>query len=452
MRAAWILFDTLLIVALGGLAPSSAMCQNAPPKAELLAAADQAWTARKFDDAFERYKAVLEQDSTSLPALFRVATVLGWRRDLEHSAALFRVYLRLAPRDDDARLGLARTLAWRGDYAQSVAICDSVVARDPRREDALQLRAQALAWSVARSASLTPTVSTTDDSDDNRATTYLVRGTAPSLWNALAVGDASYRVADFGAEHGTSATLRGSSSWSQSDGEWTLRTEVGAARVDATYAPGSTHETRVLPVLGLRLTARPLRWITTGGSITRAPFDETASLMLAGIATTSIEADAGAALGSRVDLSGESGWTRLSGGSGPNSRISGSGSLRWSPTTVASFAANVRGFAYDHAAFDGYFAPKHYLLAELSGRARLGGELGWGLESEIGLGDQTIGLFDSSHGSRFAQRATMAIAYRPLPGFEWVLTGGFANVASPTTISSTDYRAYTLSIQGRLRL
>ena len=452
MRAAWIFLDTLLATGLGVLAPTSAICQSAPPTAQLLAAADQAWTARKFDDAFDRYRAVLEQDSTSLPALFRVATVLGWRRDLEHSAALFRVYLRLAPADDDARLGLARTLAWRGDYTHAIAICDSVVARDPRRQDALQLRAQAVGWSVARSPSLTPTVSTTDDSDDNRATTYLVRGTIPSLWNALTVGDASYRVADFGAEHGTSTTLRASSSWSQIDGDWMLRAETGAARVEATYAPGATHESRVLPVLGLRFTERPWRWITAGGTFTRAPFDETASLMLAGIATTSVEADADAALGPRVDLSGDGGWTRLSGGSGPNTRLSGSGSLRWSPIAIASIAASVRGFGYDHAAFDGYFAPKHYLLAELSGRARLGGELGWGLESEIGLGDQTIGLFDNSHDSRFAQRATVAVVYRPVPGFEWELSGGFANVASPTTMSSADYRAYTLSIKGRLRL
>jgi hypothetical protein len=205
-------------------------------------------------------------------------------------------------------------------------------------------------------------------------------------------------------------------------------------------------------LLGLRFTHRPAAAITVGGTVTRAPFDETAPLMLAGIATNSIGADADAALGSRLDLSGDGSWTRLSGGSGPNSRVGGTGSLRWSATTFASIAATVRGFAYDRAAFDGYFAPKEYLLAEMSGRLHIGGEIGWAFDSELGLGNQSIELFDTSRADRFAQRATLAIAYRPVPGFEWALSGGFANVASPTTISSADYRAYTFSIRGRLRL
>ena len=445
---------TLLIAALSALAPAVARTQSAPGVAELLAAGDQAWSARRFDDALADYQAVLKQDSTSLRALFRVATVLGWHRELQRSAALFRVYLHHAPTDDDARLGLARTLAWQGDYEQAMAICDSVLARDPQRQDALQLGAQALAWRVARSPSLEPIVSTTDDSDDNRATTYLVRSSlaSPSFWNAQVLADASYRVADFGVEHGTSTTLRATSTWAQSDGRWTLRAEAGAARVEATDAPGSTRETRVLPLLGLRFAERPVRAISFGGSVTHAPFDETASLMLAGIATTSTEADADVTLGSRFDLSGDGSWTRLSGGSGANSRVSGSGALRWSATTFASIAAGVRGFACDHVAYDGYFAPKTYLLAEMSGRVHVGSELGWGLDSEIGVGNQTIVLFDNSRAARFAQRATVAVAYRPVPGFEWSLSGGFANVATPTTISSANYRAYSLAIKGRVRL
>jgi hypothetical protein len=121
-------------------------------------------------------------------------------------------------------------------------------------------------------------------------------------------------------------------------------------------------------------------------------------------------------------------------------------------TRVLSIAAGARGFAYEHAAFDGYFAPKRYLLAELSGRLHLGGDLGWGLDSELGLGNQTIVAFDDSRAGRFAQRMSAMFVYRPAPGVEWALSGGFANVASPTTISSADYRAYTLAIKGRVRL
>ena len=78
--------------------------------------------------------------------------------------------------------------------------------------------------------------------------------------------------------------------------------------------------------------------------------------------------------------------------------------------------------------------------------------MGWALESEVGLGSQTITAFDDSHIGRFAQRANASILYRPVPGVEWSLSGGFANVASPATISSADYRFYTVAIKGRVRL
>ena len=429
-----------------------AAAQTEATVSELLTSADLAWSARRYDDAFARYRAVLLRDSTAERAVFRMATLLAWHKELDRSASLFRRYLHLAPTDDDARVGLARTLAWQGKFDQAIAICDSVVARDPRRVDARELAAQAQAWRAAQSPSLEPIVLTTDDSDDNRATTYLLRGGLSSLWNARIVADASYRIADFGVERGTSTTLRGASTWAQGDGQWTFRAETGAARADVTDAPGSPHATRVLPLLGLRLMERPTPAFTVGGTITHAPFDETASLMLAGVATTSIGGDAAAALGSHFDLSGDGSWMRLSGGSGPNTRLSASGSLRWSATTFASLAASVRAYSYDHGAFDGYFAPKEYVLAEMSGRLHLGSEVGWELDSEVGLGNQTIALFDDSHGARFAQRATLAVGYRPVRGFEWALSGGFANVASPTTISSADYRVYTISIRGRLRL
>lgn len=504
-------------VALAAAVPGAARGQSEPRVADLLASADQAWAARKYDDAFSAYQAVLRRDSTAGRAVFRMATLLGWRNDLDHSVSLFRLYLRLMPADEDGRIGLARTLAWRGNYDEAIAICDGVLASNPRERDAALLGAQAVAWSgklqqaiaryegwlsthaqdadawvalaqvwrwagrpeetrqalrhavaeapnnadarvqlewadVALSASFEPTITTTDDSDDNRATTYVMGGGLASPWSARLLANASYRVADFGAEHGTSAALRASSSLSPMNGRWTLRGEAGAVRLDASSAPGAPDETRLLPLLSARLSGHLSPAISLGGSVTRAAFDETASLMLAGIATTSMDADADVTLRPRLGIGGGASWTHLSGGSGPNSRLAGSGSLRWSATKFASIAATVRGFEYDHAAFDGYFAPKRYLLAEMSGRLHLGGELGWGLDSELGLGDQTIVAFDDSHVGRFAQRVSVAIAYRPAPGLEWSLSGGFANVASPTTISSADYRAYTLSLKGRVRL
>jgi tetratricopeptide (TPR) repeat protein len=507
----------LAVLAVVALSPTIGSAQSEPRLPEVLASADQAWKAGKYDDAFDQYSAVLRRDSTSARAVFRVATLLGWRNDFDGSVSLFRLYVRMAPGDDDGRIGLARSLAWSGRFDQSVALCDSVLAANPGQRDAVLLAAQAIAWSgnlqraiaryrrwlaahgddseawtalaqtwrwagraeetrqalqhaliadpknatartqlqwaeAALSPSFEPTISSTDDSDDNRSTTYLVRGGIAAPWSARLVADASYRAADFGTMHGTAATVRASSSWSPLGGQWTFRGELGATHLDGTDASGNGHATRLEPVASMRLSGRLTPKLSLGGGAAHAAFDETAALIHAGIATTSIDADADLTLRPRVSLGGGASWTRLSGGSGANGRVAASGTLRWSATRALSLAAAIRGFGYEHAAFDGYFAPRRYLLAELTARLRAGGDLGWGLESELGLGNQTITAFDNTSVGRFAQRLSGGIGYRPAPGMEWSLTAGFANVASPTTVSSADYRAFTLSIKGRVRL
>src|SRR3954466_6902087 len=96
----------LAIAVLCGLAPAPLAAQAEPRVSEVLASADEAWGAGKYDVAFERYQTVLRRDSTPARAAFRVATLLAWRNDLDRSVALFRFYLILAPGDDDGRIGL----------------------------------------------------------------------------------------------------------------------------------------------------------------------------------------------------------------------------------------------------------------------------------------------------------------------------------------------------------
>jgi len=500
------------------LAATRATAQVAePPTAELLATADQAWKAGQYDEAFNRYQLVLRRDSTAARAAFRVATVLAWRNDLDHSATLFRHYLRLAPSDDDGRVGLARTLAWAGHYDQALVLIDSVLAAAPGHREATLLAAQTLAWSgnlsgaiaryerwldthpndavvwselartwqwagrnanardalrraaeadpanteiraqlamadAATSPSMEPTISSTDDSDDNRTTTYSLRGGLAAPWSARLLADASYRTAELAALHGTSTTVRASSSWTPMNGRWTLRGDIGAARLDADEGIGTPTVSHLEPLASMRLSGRLTPRLSLGGTASRTAFDETAALIYAGVATTSAGVDGDFALTPRLGIGGGGEWTRLTGGSGPNSRLAGSGAIRWSLRKWVSVAAGVRGFGYQHGATDGYFAPKRYLLSEASSRLRLGGDLGWGMESEIGLGDQSITAFDDSRASRFAQRVSARLLYRPTPGMEWGLSGGFTNVASPTAISTADYRSYTVALEGRVRL
>ena len=513
------LHPLLLLFALLVAAPTRFEAQS-EPATEALASADRAWAAGKYDDAFARYQTVLRTDSTSMRALFRVATVLGWRNDFDGSVSLFRAYLRLSPRDEEARVALARTLAWSGRYDQALAICDSVLEANPGQRDAALVGAQVLGWrgnlrgaigryqswlsthpndaeawigmgqvwnwsgrpGQAREAlqralavapnnasaraqldlttfsldpSLEPTLTSTNDSDDNRTITYAMAGGWAAPWNARLLGEAHYRVADLGTRRGTAATMRASSSWTPFDGQWTIRGELGAARLDATDAtdsPGAPHVTHVDPIVSARLSGRLTHRLSLGAGVTRVAFDETAPLILAGIASTTIDADGDIGIRPRLSLGGSGGWTRLTGGSGPNTRVAASAALRWSARPFLSFAGLVRGFTYQHAAFDGYFAPKQYVLAEINSRFRLGGELGWAVESEVGLGNQTITAFDNSRSGRLAERATATVLYRLAPGVEWGVSGGFANVASPTTISSADYRSYSVALKGRMRL
>lgn len=505
-----------LTLAFAAVLPAFARAQDQPRISKLMTAGDQAWTARKYDDALRLYDEVLSRDSTSERATFRVATILAWHNNLDRSIALFRKYLTLVPGDNDGRVALARTLAWRGDYRVALAICDSVVSATPENRDAALLAAQTLAWSgqlvaaagrysdwlgrhandvegwnslaqvwrwagrserarealrhalaveptnavalaqlewteVALAPSVEPGVTSTDDSDQNRTLTYLVRAGFAAPWNSRVQTDASFRTADYGIAHGSSATMRASSSWTPVDGAWTLRGEVGAVQLDGSDG-ASARSAHTEPLASLRWSGRVAPRVSLGADISRAAFDETAALIFEGIAATNVEGDADVILRPGLSLGAGGGWTRLTGGSAPNSRLGGSAALRWTVTKTLSIAADVRGFGYDHAALDGYFAPKGYLLAEAGARLHLGGELGWALDSELGLGDQHITAFDNSSAARFAQRCNVSVAYRPVPGLEWSVGGSFANVASPTTISSADYRAFSLAIKGRVRL
>ena len=506
----------LVGLALATLAPSLTSAQGEPRVPELVAAGDQAWAASRYDDALRSYSEVLRRDSSSARALFRVATLLSWRNELDRSVALFRKYLTVSPGDADGRVALARVLAWRGDYVQALAECDSMRRENPENRDAALLAAQTLAWSgrldsatsryddwlarhpkdadawnalaqvwrwsgrserardalrhaldaepanatalaqmqlteVALAPSAEPAITSTDDSDQNRTLTYLVRAGLVAPWSARVQTDVSFRTADLGLAHGTSTTVHASSSWTPLDGAWTLAGGLGVAQLGGDDGSG-TRTTHTEPIASARLSGRFASRMSLGVGVERGAFDETAALIYSGIANTTVDGDADIALRRNLSLGGGGGWARLTGGSAPNTRLAGSGALRWTLTRSLSVAAGVRTFGYDHAAADGYFAPKRYLLAEGSARLHLGGDLGWGLDSELGLGHQRITAFDDSNAGRFAQRFNIAAAYRPVPGVEWSLGGSFANVASPTTISSAEYRAYSVSLKGRLRL
>ena len=137
----------LLAIALLCLAPAHAGAQRERRLPDVLAAADAAWKAGNHAEALAGYEEVVRRDSTFARALFRLATLLAWRNELDRAVVLLRKYCLLAPTDDDGRAALARTVAWSGRYDESIAMYDSLLARNAGQRDAALGAAQALAWS-----------------------------------------------------------------------------------------------------------------------------------------------------------------------------------------------------------------------------------------------------------------------------------------------------------------
>ena len=112
-------------------------------------------------------------------------------------------------------------------------------------------------------------------------------------------------------------------------------------------------------------------------------------------------------------------------------------------------AVGGRQFAYDTTSSDGYFSPKRYTLTEGSLRGKLGGELGWNAEGDVGAGNQNFQLFGVSSTSRLAERALLSAGYRFDPAHEFAAAASYANVAAPGQSSGSEYRYYSFTLRAR---
>ncbi|MFN2564198.1 MAG: tetratricopeptide repeat protein [Gemmatimonadaceae bacterium] len=502
----------LAAAALIALCSPSARAQSTRTVAELIAAGDAAWTARRHDAARQAYAEVVRRDSSYSRAVYRLGTLLAWKHSLDDALALYRLYSRLEPRDADGPLAVARTLGWASRYGEALATYDSLLARDRRMRGAALGRAQTLAWSgklresrrayeewlrdhasdadawcglaaalhwgghtrAARealrralevepahaearaqlrwveatlSASLEPSVVTTNDTDDNRSTLYSVSAGLPLFAGARGTFAGSHRLADLATLHGTATTGRAAVRWSPGAGRVTLRGELGATALRG-GARGGVDSSSTELLAGARVSGRLGRGVSAGVGVARAAFDETAALIVGGLSTTSVDGDFDWALPARLSLGAGVSRAAIAGGTVANTRLAASGALRWTPRRGTSFAVGGRTFGYAREVYDGYFAPKRYRLIEGSVRMSLGREFGWAVEGEAGAGQQSITFFGGGTNAQLASRGTVALIYRWAPGVEWKLSGGLANAASPTTISSAEYRTWNVGVGG----
>jgi tetratricopeptide (TPR) repeat protein len=373
-----------------------------------------------------------------------LARVIGWRGDLARSEETWRQVLVTDPADPEALTGLAQVLRWQGRQSDAETALESALRANPTYGDARAL------LRLVR-ADLRPSVTITgigsNDSDDNRATTFLLDYVARAWWNGAIGGRYTGRSANFATVDSRADAINAFARWQP--GTWQFRVDGGATRHSSTLATSPATK-RTIGNAALSAGGKVGRALALGVSASRAPFDETALLIANGVITSAVGGEAVIALPGRFTLSGAASHTRLTGGTRENTRDGFSSRLRWSHNRSWSLAVGGYQYGYDTTSVDGYFSPRRYTLAEVSGRGRIGGELGWNAETDIGLGRQTVDLFGATPGSRAAERAALSLGYRFDPGHELTASGGYANVAAPGQTGGSEYKASTFSLRARV--
>jgi len=406
--------------------------------------AEAAFRRGDYRVARAAYERVLAADSTNVRALYQLAILDSWDGRLARSLERFGRLRRRAPQDGDIMVAQARVLAWADRTAAAGALYDSVLARTPDRTDALAGRARTVAWSgdldraeglwrealarhvdepelliglaqtlywkgqpavaegyAARAralapqdrtvlelerelrAAIRPSVRTTvDGAGDSDGNTFVaqeayyeaslstaVRGTLRAGWRRAsfqAIGGASYGVggqvsAPLGAKAGVQAGL-------------------GVRRLEPDGGVGSTP---LMAVLGLRL--RPGRDVAGGIGYSRAPFDETATLIASGLVVNALDGSVDVAPSSHWSLSGGGGGAWLSDG---NRRYSAVAAVlaRVLPGVQVGPFARVMGYRQRGS---GYFSPNRFSVLEGRGTADWR-RTRWGVRADAGVGSQQV--------------------------------------------------------------
>jgi tetratricopeptide (TPR) repeat protein len=375
-----------------------------------------------------------------------LARVIAWRGELQRSERAWREVLDIRPNDAEALTGLAQILSWQGRPSDAETALQLALRANPSYGDARTL----LRWVQADlRPSATITALGTNDSDHNRATTLLVDYARPGWWNTTLGGRYTGRRANFAAIDSRTDGVDVFARWQP--GTWQVRADAGVAHHSSTLIVSPT-KPPTMGSGGLQVSGILGRALKLSVGASRAPFDETALLIANGVVSSEYSGEAELALPARFTLAGGASRARLTGGSSDNTRDAFSSTLRWSRNRQWSIAVGARQFGYDTTSTDGYFAPRRYTLAEVSGRGRVGGLLGWNADADLGLGRQSIEFFGSSAGSRLAERAALSAGYRFDPSREITFSGGYANVAAPGQTGGSEYRMYSFALRARLGL
>jgi tetratricopeptide (TPR) repeat protein len=435
-----------------------------------------AWAGR-FDEALPAYKKWTASHSWDRDAAIEYARALAWNGQLADAEALYGELSRTG--NASATKGLARVIAWRGDLQRSEETWRKVLVTDPNDPEALTGLAQILSWQGRQSdaesalqhalhanpaygdarsllrfveADLRPSVTVSalgsNDSDKNRATSFFLDYLVRAPWSGSIGARYMERWANFAAIDSRADAGNVFARWQPASTNWVIRADAGVTHHTSNFEPVPDRK-RTIANGGLSVRGNLARTLTVGAAASRSPFDETALLIANGVVSTEYSGDASIALPRRFTLSGAASHARLTGGTRENSRNAFAGSLRWMYNRRWSVAAGGRQFGYDTTGSDGYFAPKRYTLVEGSVRGRVGGDLGWNAEGDVGAGNQNIQIFGASATSRMAERAAISAGYRFDPAHEFSAAANYANVAAPGQTGGSEYNYYSFTLRAR---
>jgi tetratricopeptide (TPR) repeat protein len=377
-----------------------------------------------------------------------LARVIGWRGDLQRSEETWRRVLVTDPNDPEALTGLAQVLSWQGRQNDAESALQHALVSNPSYGDARSLLR--FVEADLRPAAIVSAIGS-NDSDKNRATTLSLDYVVRAPWSGSVGARYSERWADFPSAVDVSSRADAGNvfgRWQPASSSWVIRADAGVTHHSSTLVAAADRKENIVNG-ALAIRGNLARSLNVGLSASRAPFDETALLIASGVVSSEYSGDASVSLPGRLSLSGAGSHAQLTGGSRENTRDAFAASLRWTYNRRWSFAVGGRQFGYDTTSSDGYFSPRRYTLAEVSSRGRVGADLGWNAEGDVGVGRQSVELFGAEVASRLAERGALSIGYRFDPAHEFSASGNYANVAGPGQTGGSEYRFYSFALRAR---
>jgi tetratricopeptide (TPR) repeat protein len=404
-----------------------------------------AWAGR-YGEARAIYRSAGAASAAAAKGEARVST---WSGDLLDGEARWEALSRRFPNDEEVWVGLAQVRRWLGKARGARDALDTALRLKPGYADALEQRG----WVDAEldlSGGVTMVV--THDSDENDATVVAVHGGIAMPAGRRLEATALLRRATMGSLDGNAASATVRWGTQSAGGRASVWLGAGVTSLTGSALPGGDAPDATLLHGSARIAVQLGTRFVVGVAGSRTPFDEIAGSIRSSVALDMAEADVSLRLPVRASLSASGAMgSVVRGAGGANARWAASTGLTWDYARNVALGVRTRVFGHERTAADGYFSPRRFLLTEFIARWHRNQSLGWQFGADGAIGAQRMRLADGDPvTSRGVWNASGLTGYRWKPGFEAILSGTYANVASVGTLTAdADYRYAAASLSLR---